>query len=156
MSEPRFDSLAFDEIPRPHFADVIVRPLPPGVTLDPAEWADAIFSPEGAPRWVRAAFILREALVPLIGVPRGSPDTFTVARVEGEEAVIVAPDTHLFFCCAVGVDPRRRLVRVTTTVRLHGWRGRLYFAPVKLVHPVVVQSMLRRASRTLHRRARAR
>jgi hypothetical protein len=37
-------------------------------------------------------------------------------------------------------------------VRLHGWRGRLYFAPVKLVHPSVVRGMLRRAAGILAER----
>lgn len=44
-----------------------------------------------------------------------------------------------------------RLVRVTTTVRLHGWRGRLYFAPVRLVHPIVVGAMIRGANRAFER-----
>jgi hypothetical protein len=43
-------------------------------------------------------------------------------------------------------------VRVTTAVRLKGRRGRLYFAPVQLAHPVVVMSMLRSTRRRLARR----
>ena len=74
---------------------------------------------------------------------------FAVRRVEGGEALMVASDRHLDFACGVEVDAGRRLVRVTTAVRLHGWRGRLSFAPVGLVHPVVVRSMLRRAARRL-------
>jgi hypothetical protein len=34
-------------------------------------------------------------------------------------------------------------------VRLHGWRGRLYLAPVRLLHPVITNAMLRGAARAL-------
>lgn len=147
---PAFRSLALDEVPRPDHVDVIAVPLPAGASTDPSVWARTLFSIDSTPVWVRLAFGLRQLLVPLIGVPRGDPDTvFVVRRVVGEEALLVASDRHLDFACGVGVDAARRLVRVTTTVRLHGWRGRLYFAPVGLVHPMVVRAMLRRAARRL-------
>lgn len=147
---PAFRSLALDEVPRPDHVDVIAVPLPTGASTDPSLWTSTIFSIESTPVWVRLAFGLRQLLVPLIGVPRGDPDTvFAVRRVVGEEALVVASDRHLDFACGIGVDADRSLVRVTTTVRLHGWRGRLYFAPVGLVHPVVVRAMLRRAARRL-------
>jgi hypothetical protein len=147
---PAFRSLALDEVPRPDHVDVIAVPLPTGASIDPTIWTRTIFSIGSTPVWVRLAFALRQLLVPLIGVRRGNPDTvFAVRRVEGEEALMVASDRHLDFACGVGVDAGRRLVRVTTAVRLHGWRGRLYFAPVGLVHPAVVRSMLRRAARRL-------
>jgi hypothetical protein len=147
--EPQFHSLAFVQITEPDFADVIVGILPLGASLDPRVWAETIFGIAGAPRWVRGALRLRQLLAPLIGVRRASKVVFAVKRIEGQEALIFAPDSHLDFACAIGVDATARLVRVTTAVRLHGWRGRLYFAPVSLVHPIVVQSMLKRASRTL-------
>ena len=147
--KPQFHSLALAEITEPDFADVIVGILPPGASLDPRVWAETIFGIAGAPRWVRAALRLRQLLAPLIGVRRASNIVFAVKQIEGEEALIFAPDSHLDFACGIGVDAAARLVRVTTAVRLHGWRGRLYFAPVSLLHPMVVQSMLKRASRTL-------
>jgi hypothetical protein len=147
---PAFRSLALDEVPRPDHLDVIAVPLPPGASTDPALWARTIFSIDSTPVWVRLAFGVRQLLAPLIGIRRGEPGTvFAVRRVVGEEALMVAFDRHLDFACGVGVDADRRLVRVTTTVRLHGWRGRVYFAPVGLVHPVVVRAMLRRAARRL-------
>jgi hypothetical protein len=147
---PAFRSLALDEVPQPDHLDVIAVPLPPGASTDPAVWTRTIFSIDSTPVWVRLAFGLRQLLAPLIGVPRGDRRTvFAVQRVVGEEALIVTNDRHLDFACGVGVDARRHLVRMTTTVRLHGWRGRLYFAPVSLVHPVVVRSMMRRAARRL-------
>jgi hypothetical protein len=39
------------------------------------------------------------------------------------------------------------MLRVTTAVWLHGWRGRLYFAPVAVLHDPVTRSMMRRAIR---------
>ena len=147
---PAFRSLALDEVPRPDHLDVIAVPLPAGASTDPALWTRTIFSIDSTPVWVRAAFGLRQLLAPLIGVPRGDRRTaFAVQRVVGEEALIVTNDRHLDFACGVGVDAQRHLVRMTTTVRLHGWRGRVYFAPVALVHPAVVRSMMRRAARRL-------
>lgn len=147
---PAFRSLALDEVPLPDHLDVIAVPLPVGASTDPSLWTRTIFSIDSTPVWVRALLVVRQLLVPLIGVRRGDADAvFAVRRVVGEEALVVASDRHLDFACGVGVDADRRLVRVTTTVRLHGWRGRLTFAPVGLVHPVVVRSMLRRAARRL-------
>jgi len=150
---PVLRSSAFTGIPRPDYADVIVIPKHPRTPDDPERWATAIFGLATVPGWVKALLALRQALVPLIGVPRAGRDVFAVSRVEGEEALIVADDAHLDFRCAVGVDARAGLVRVTTAVRLHGWRGRLYFAPVRVVHPLVVTAMVRRAARDLARRS---
>ncbi|WGW13981.1 DUF2867 domain-containing protein [Saxibacter everestensis] len=147
--QPTFYSQAFDDIPAPDFADVTLIPLPAGASEDPAVWARTIFGVRTMPPWVLVALGLRQGMVRLLGIPKSPHDVFDVARVAGEEALIVADDEHLDFRCAVGVDAELRLVRVTTTVRFHGWRGRAYFAPVRLAHPVVVGSMLRRASRIL-------
>jgi len=147
---PAFRSLALDAIPRPDHVDVIAVGLPPGSTTDPSEWTRTIFSVDSTPTWVRVLFGLRQLLVPLIGVRPGDPGTaFAVRRVVGEEALVEASDRHLDFAAGIGVDAERRLVRLVTVVRLHGWRGRLYFAPVALVHPAVVRSMMRRAARRL-------
>ena len=147
---PAFRSLALDAIPRPDHVDVIAVALPPGSTTDPSEWTRMIFSVGSTPIWVRILFGLRQLLVPLIGVRPGDPDTaFAVQRVVGEEALVEASDRHLDFAAGIGVDTERRLVRLVTVVRLHGWRGRLYGAPVARVHPAVVRSMMRRAARRL-------
>ncbi|WP_430333609.1 DUF2867 domain-containing protein [Rhodococcus sp. ACT016] len=145
MPRPAFWSLALEDIPRPDFVDVVAAPVPPGATDDPRVWAETVFAGDSSPAWIRLAFALRQLLVPLIGVPRGGRDIFAVSRVEDGEALISVDDRHLDFRAGVAVDPETRLVRVTTVVRLKGWRGRVYFAPVSVVHPVVVQSMLRRA-----------
>lgn len=146
---PCFDSLALRDIAAPDHADVVLVPLPAGAPTDPTVWAEAIFSPASAPVWVKALFGVRQALVGLIGVRRGPSDVFAVRETLGPEALLAANDRHLDFRAGVAVDEAARLVRVTTTVRLHGWRGRLYFAPVRLLHGPVTQAMLRRAARRL-------
>ncbi|MFC8192960.1 DUF2867 domain-containing protein [Cellulomonas sp. NPDC057328] len=144
-------SLALRDVPAPDFADAAIVPLPAGAPTDPAIWADAVFSLAAMPRWVLAALAVRQALVPLLRIPAAPRDTFAVDRVVGQEALIAHDDVHLDFRCGVAVDPEARLVRVTTAVRLHGWRGRLYLAVVQPVHPLVVTAMLRRAARRLAR-----
>lgn len=137
----------------PDYADVTIIRLPAGAPTDPATWAAAAFSPRTAPVWVRAALGLRQLLVPLIGVPRAPRTTFAVDEVvagpSGGEALIAADDVHLDFRCGVAVDATAGLVAVTTNVQLHNRRGRLYFLPVRALHPAVVRSMLTRAARTL-------
>ena len=149
MTEPRYRSMVFDDIPVPDFADVHVVPLPPAAPLDPARWAREVFSPGAMPGWVRAAIALRQAVVPLLGLRPSPRDTFAVQAVRGEEALLCADEAHLDFRAGLAVDPDARLVRLSTAVRLKGWRGRVYFLPVRLLHGVVVQAMLRRASRRL-------
>jgi hypothetical protein len=145
----RLGSLAFRDLPAPDFADAAFVVLPHGATTDPAVWARALFDSRSAPAWVAAIMGLRELLVPLLGIPRAPAGAFAVKEVTGGEAVLGIDDRHLDFRVGVGVDVDEGLVRVVTAVRLKGRRGRMYFGPVRLVHPWVVQSMLRRASRGL-------
>jgi hypothetical protein len=147
--QPAYWSLALIDIPAPHYADMMIGVLPAGASEDPGVWAETLFSLRSMPGWIRAALVVRQALAPLIGVPRASLDVFHVRETTGDEALIAADDVHLNFRCGVGVDRDARLVRVTTTVSLKGWRGRLYFLPVRLAHPIVVHSMLARAQKVL-------
>ena len=142
-------SLALRDIPEPDFADAAIVSLPAGAPLDPRVWAEEIFRLRTMPAWITAALAVRQAVVPLLGIRRAPRDTFAVREQVGDEVLIAADDTHLDFRCAVAVDRSARLVRVTTTVRLHGWRGRVYFAPVRLLHAVVVQAMIKNASERL-------
>ncbi|GEA80008.1 DUF2867 domain-containing protein [Cellulomonas uda] len=145
-------SLAMRDFP-PDYADTTIVRLPPGAPTDPRAWATTTFSPRTMPRWVLAALALRQLLVPLLGIPRAPRSTFAVDEVvtgpTGGEALIVADDEHLDFRCGVAVDSRAGLVAVTTNVRLHNRRGRLYLLPVRALHPHVVRSMLARAARVL-------
>ena len=141
---PVFRSLALQSIPKPDYADVIVLPVPEGTSADPRVWADELFSLRSMPGWVTALMGLRQAVVGLMGIGKAPAGVFAVTEVRGEEALISADDTHLDFRCGVAYDAGARLLRVTTAVRLKGWRGRLYFAPVRLLHPLVVHAMMAR------------
>jgi hypothetical protein len=149
--EPAFRSLAFEPGERFDYGDVIFLAKPPHTTDDPRVWAETLFSPRAAPLWVKAAMGVRIALAPLIGLEAAPRGVFDVRRVEGEEALIEYVDAHLTFRCAVGVDAAAAVVRVITVVVFNDWRGRVYFTPVSLGHPLVVHAMLRSARRILAR-----
>jgi len=155
MSAPAFSSLALGEGRFDH-GDVVFVPIPPQVTTDPREWAETLFSRDAIPKPVQALFGVRMIFASLLGLRPAPSGVFDVREVVGEEALIAFDDAHLDFRCAVGVDATARVVRVTTVVRLHGWRGRLYFAPVSLLHPLILQSMLRRTRRVLSTASRER
>ena len=143
-------SIVFDDIPRPDFADVVIVTIPTSVdslSSDPAWWAQQVFNVRSAPTWVQILLGVRQALVRLIGVEPSDSSVFNVDMVENGEALISADDRHLDFRASVSVDLEARLLYVTTAVRLHGWRGRVYFAPVSLLHAPVTRSMARRAVR---------
>jgi hypothetical protein len=144
-----FWSLALRDIPAPDYADAIIVPLPAGTPHDPGVWARRLFSLRAMPRWVVGALAVRQLLVPLLGIRRAADDVFTIREQDGDEVLMAADDRHLDFRCAVAVDRVTRLVRVTTTVRLHGWRGRAYFLPVRVLHPLVVRAMIRSAGQSL-------
>lgn len=144
---PTFVSLALADLPRPDYCDVLVVPLPPGADTDPAAWAVAVFDVRRGPRWVLALLALRQVAVRALGLPPAPRDTFAVRKVHGEEALLAFDDRHLDFRVGVGVDAGRGLLRVVTAVRLHGWRGRVYFGPVSLAHPVVTRALVRSAMR---------
>ena len=146
---PAFRSLALQSIPKPDYADVIVLPVPDDGPADPRVWAEELFALQSLPGWVTALMGLRQAVVGLVGISRAPATVFAVAEVCGEEALISADDTHLDFRCGVAYDAGAGLLRVTTVVRLKGWRGRLYFAPVRLLHPLVVHAMMARTIRRL-------
>lgn len=149
LTHPAYRSLAFSDIPQPDFADMVIATLPPGASTCPRQWAENLFSVNHMPVWVRSVLAVRQAVVPLLGIPVAPRDVFRVRHVEGDEALISANDKHLDFRCAIGVDVETRLVRVTTTVKLKGWRGRLYFAPVRLAHPIVVGAIVKRSQKMM-------
>lgn len=149
---PAFRSAALDDLERLDYGDVIFATKPPRTTDDPRAWVETMFSLDGMPRWVVAAMGLRAMLAPLLRLDPAPKAAFDVARIVGEEAVIDTVDDHLTFRCAVGVDTDQNLVRVTTAVMFHNWRGRVYFIPVGVLHPIVVRAMLMRTRRVLARR----
>lgn len=145
--EPALRSLALRAMPDHDWAEVVVVRLPSAAPGDPRAWAQAVFDIRAMPRWVLALLSLRQVVVKLIGVPPADRHVFDVNEVCGNEALISADDRHLDFRCGVGVDTEQRLLWITTVVRLKGWRGRVYFAPVALLHQPVTRSMARAAIR---------
>ncbi|MEP6651228.1 MAG: DUF2867 domain-containing protein [Lapillicoccus sp.] len=156
---PSFTSLALQGQPPPDWADVVVESIPAALVevTDPARWAREIFSARSLPGVVAALMGARQLLAPLVGASQGSWDVFEVREVVRDgahgngEALIAYPDRHLDFRAGVGVDVEARLLWVTTAVWFHGWRGKTYFVPVRLVHDPVTRAMTRRAIRRLAR-----
>lgn len=148
---PSFVSMAFDDVARPDFADVVVMWVPPcpRTPTDPRSWARAVFDVSNAPQAVRLLLAARQALVGLIGIERADRSVFDVAEVRDGEALIRQDDSHLDFRAAVAFDAERRLLRVTTAVRVKNWRGRLYFLPVSVLHGPVTRAMAGAAIRRL-------
>ncbi|WP_407564660.1 DUF2867 domain-containing protein [Streptomyces sp. 184] len=70
---------------------------------------------------------------------------FPVVAQEGAELLLGRDAGHLDFRASVLVEDGR--VTLSTVVRIHNRRGRLYFAVVRRFHPRVVRRMLRRAWR---------
>jgi uncharacterized protein DUF2867 len=132
-------------LPRVDWTDAYAVAALSGAPLDPQVWADAIF--RDPPRWVVAAFGLRELLVGLVGIDRGGSGAFdTLARTE-DEVLLGTDSNHLDFRASVRREPER--VVLTTVVQLHNRRGRVYSALVRPVHPIVVRAMVNRAARRL-------
>ena len=142
---PALRSLAFRVIPRPDWAEVTCVAAPPGMSDDPRAWAEAVFDTASMPRWLKALFGARQAAVGLIGIRRARTGVFDVSEAEGGEALIVARERHLDFACGVAYGSNPPLVRVTTAVTLHGWRGRAYFMPVTLLHGPITRAMVESA-----------
>lgn len=142
---PSRTPLLADALPRVDWTDAYAVAALRGTPLDPQAWADAVF--RDPPRWVVAALGLRELLVGLVGIDRSGAGAFdTLARTE-DEVLLGADSNHLDFRASVRREPDR--VVLTTVVRLHNRRGRVYSALVRPVHPFVVRAMLNRAARRL-------
>jgi hypothetical protein len=134
----------------PDLADAWQLPIGPGMPDDPTRWATAIFA--DPPPAVDALLRLRNLLVPLVGIERGSRETFAPKARTDHECLISADEKHLDFRASVLLgsdDAGRRTVTLTTLAWTHNRAGRLYLLPVRLAHPIVVRAMLRRAGRRL-------
>ncbi|HZG92519.1 MAG TPA: DUF2867 domain-containing protein [Pseudonocardia sp.] len=132
-------------LPRVDFADAFAVAARPGAPEDPQAWADAVF--RDPPAWVAALMGLRQALVGLVGIRRGDASAFGTRARTADEVLLGTDDGHLDFRASVRREPDR--VVLSTVVRLHNRRGRLYFALVRPIHPVIVRGMLVRAARRL-------
>ncbi|WP_433448359.1 DUF2867 domain-containing protein [Streptomyces sp. CA-142005] len=79
------------------------------------------------------------------GVLRGA--SFPVVGREPGEVLLGEDADHLDFRASIFVDDRQ--VTLSTVVRIHNRRGRLYWAVVKRVHPFMARTMLGRIHRRL-------
>jgi uncharacterized protein DUF2867 len=137
----------FDLMPAPDWAATTTIATGNAAGHTPEEWARAIFDPRTVPSWVGALFAVRQTAVKALGIPRGRRWMLAVSRVTSDDAIIDTDDRHLRFVAAVTAEPG--FVHVTTAVTLKGWRGRVYFAPVRLLHDAVTRSMMAAAARRL-------
>jgi hypothetical protein len=150
-ADVRLDGLAAAALPRIDFSDAFAVERRRETPDDPQAWADAIF--HSPPAWVAALMGLRQALVGLVGIERGSSESFTVLARDGAEVLLGSDAGHLDFRAVVRTESEQ--VVLTTVVQLHNLRGRAYFGLVRLVHPLIVRSMLRRAAWRLSRKSNA-
>jgi uncharacterized protein DUF2867 len=134
-------------LPRVDFADASAVAVRPGAPDDPQVWADAVF--RDPPAWVAALMGLRQTLVGLVGIRPSGASAFDTRARTADEVLLGADDAHLDFRASVRREPDR--VVLSTVVRLRNRRGRLYFALVRPLHPVIVRGMLARAARRLSR-----
>ncbi|EAP98610.1 hypothetical protein JNB_00540 [Janibacter sp. HTCC2649] len=145
---PGFASRALDGVPEPDFADVQLVPLRGATGIAPDDWVRAIFDRRSLPIAVKALFGLRAVLVPFIGLNQArerASNPFEVEDVADGEALVTHDEPHLLFRLGVAVDDEAGLLRATTVVVHHNWRGRLYFVPVGVLHGPVLRSMMLRA-----------
>jgi hypothetical protein len=138
-------SAAYELMPQPDWAATTTVAVTDGSAQDSEEWAGAIFSMGATPGWIKALFGAREVVARLLRIPPGQASTFAVREVRGGEAIIDTDDRHLRFVAGVRADDR--LLHVTTAVELKGWRGQLYFLPVRFLHDQVTRSMMAAAVR---------
>ncbi|AEV85420.1 hypothetical protein ACWT_4400 [Actinoplanes sp. SE50] len=136
-------------VPRPDLADAFAVRVPPGTTVDPQDWADAVF--RNPPRVVAALLRLRNRLVTLVGIAPDDGSAFDTLTRTDREVLLGTDADHLAFRAALRVEPDAdgTTVTVATLAATRSRAGRAYLAVVRRVHPLVVRTMLRHAARTV-------
>ncbi len=138
-------SVAYRVMPSPDWATTTTVSVPDDAAHDAAGWAQAIFDVRSVPLWVKGLFGLREVAARVLRIPPGDSSMLAVSEVRDGEALIDTDDRHLHF--VAGVRAERQLLHVTTAVQLKGWRGKLYFLPVRFLHDQITRSMMHAAAR---------
>lgn len=146
-------SLALRDIPIPDYCDVVIVPTGGVEESDPRVWAEAIFAHENTPLGSRGLRALRDEAVRLFDMVPPPQKEFVADEVVGSEALIVDDDEKLAVRIGVALLPGGELLQVTTAVKYKTVRGRLAFAPRRLMHAAAVNTLARRAPTTLRRRA---
>ncbi|ATG51753.1 hypothetical protein CFK38_09630 [Brachybacterium vulturis] len=148
-------SLALRDIPIPDYCDVVIVPTAGVDETDPRVWAEAIFSHENTPLSSRGLRALRDETIRLFDMVPPPQKEFVTDEVVGSEALIIDDDEKLRVRIGVALLPGGDLLQVTTAVKYRSVRGRLAFAPRRLMHAAAVNTLARRAPTTLRRRALA-
>jgi hypothetical protein len=138
-------SVAYQLMPQPDWATTTTVAVTDGSARTPEEWARAVFSVGSMPGWIKTLFGAREVVARLLRIPPGQAAMLAVREVRDGEALIDTDDRHLRFVAGVRAD--ERLLHVTTAVELKGWRGQLYFLPVRFLHDQITRSMMTAAVR---------
>ena len=146
-------SLALRDIPIPDYCDVVIVPTGGVEESDPRVWAEAIFAHENTPLGSRGLRALRDEAVRLFDMVPPPQKEFVADEVVGSEALIVDDDEKLTVRIGVALLPGGELLQVTTAVKYKTVRGRLAFAPRRLMHAAAVNTLARRAPTTIRRRA---
>lgn len=146
-------SLALRDIPIPDYCDVVIVPTGGVEESDPRVWAEAIFAHENTPLGSRGLRALRDEAVRLFDMVPPPQKEFVADEVVGSEALIVDDDEKLAVRIGVALLPGGELLQVTTAVKYKTVRGRLAFAPRRLMHAAAVNTLARRAPTTIRRRA---
>ena len=132
-------SLALQDIPIPDYCDVVIVPTGGVEDSDPRVWAEAIFAHENTPLGSRGLRALRDEAVRLFDMVPPPQKEFVADEVVGSEALIVDDDEKLAVRIGVALLPGGELLQVTTAVKYKTVRGRLAFAPRRLMHAAAVK-----------------
>lgn len=146
-------SLALRDIPIPDYCDVVIVPTRGVDESDPRVWADAIFSHENTPLTKRGMLALRDEAVRLFDMVPPPVKQYVADEVVSGEALIKDDDEKLSVRIGVALLPGGELLQVTTAVKYRSVRGRMAFAPRRLMHAAAVNTLARRAPATIRRRS---
>ena len=114
------------------------------------QWCAAAFA--DAPPWVVAALRLRNRLARLVGM-EAAEHYQIFGRIAATDDEVLIGGNNRDLALRISIHVSADTVTCTTLTRARTRRARVYLAVIRLVHPVVVRSMLRRAARTMRARA---
>lgn len=142
-------SAAYEILPTPDWATTTTIAIAHSSPSDPMLWARTIFGADNAPLFVKILFAARVVAAKILRLPQADQSMLTADIVVGDEAIIDTDDKHLHFVAAIRPDPAAGLLHVVTAVNLKGIVGRIYFAPVSLLHDTITRSIMKSAAATL-------
>jgi hypothetical protein len=124
-------------------SDCWTTALLPGDSRSPLAWAHAIFDMQIP--LVEVLMKVRDFVVRPFGVAVSSSSTsqtmFPILSTAADEVILGEDDKHLSFVVAVTIGTSQ--VSITTLVTVHNTFGKLYWAVVRLFHPLLVRATIR-------------